>query len=41
MMAFMAKQAKKTKKAGDDDKNEPVIAENRKARHNITSWLRR
>ena len=34
MMAFMAKQAKKTKKAGADDKNERVIAENRKARHN-------
>ena len=30
----MSKQAKKTKKAGADDKNERVIAENRKARHN-------
>ncbi|MEX2309120.1 MAG: SsrA-binding protein SmpB [Pirellulales bacterium] len=30
----MAKQAKKTKKAGADDKNERVIADNRKARHN-------
>ena len=30
----LAKQAKKTKKAGADDKNERVIAENRKARHN-------
>jgi SsrA-binding protein len=30
----MAKPTKKTKKAAGDDKNERVIAENRKARHN-------
>jgi SsrA-binding protein len=32
--ALLAKQAKKSKKAAADDKNERVVADNRKARHN-------
>ncbi len=34
MPPFVAKKDKKSKKAGSDDKNERVIADNRKARHN-------
>ena len=32
--SLMTKKAKKTNKAGGDDKNERVISDNRKARHN-------